>query len=424
MSQTVYTPAAGGAPFGNLNANPQESQYQNESGYTPDETILLEKAVREAIFDSAPAQYKALRLLFEKPMQDELSDEFEYLEKTFGRTALEATSSPIAVAAVPATEVTQVIAMTAASVAAISPDDIIVYPDNTKAIVRSIATLNVTVASLTGIGLPAVTSGDVFAVQAPIAGDGATSFSHYERMNTVTRYNYIQLFLRAARWGKVEMIKWENLARTNYMELDKAERMNQLRTDLFTSFFNGTRGEFTLASTIQAKAMGGIYPTMVAAGSMSGNPTTAGLKSTFEQLAFRTNYKVEGGTRMIYGTDEMLYELGKVFKEPGVRYAPNDRIADLNLDKYKLGSMNFVPVSCELFKERSCFPASWARKLLILDQETITPIKLKGLPATFSGSTLPKGENGTREGFKDWYVEANLSLRFNNPLASFSIDVK
>jgi len=424
MSGTVYTPGTGGAPFGLLNANPQESNYQTDSGYSAQESILLEKAVRRAIFDASPAQYKALRLIFEKPMEEELSDEFEFLEKTFQRTALVATSSPVAVVAVAGSEVTQVIAMDAASVASIAPDDVIAYPDGTKAIVRSIATLNVTVASLTSIGLPAVTAGDVFSIQSAIAGDGASSFSHYERTSTITRYNYIQLFLRAARWGRVELQKYQNLGRTNYLDIDKAEKMNQLRNDLFVSFFNGTRGEFKLASGIAAKAMGGIYPTMQAAGSMSANPTTAGLRSSFEQLGFKTNYKAEGGVRMMYACDEMLYEVSKVFKDPGVRYAPNDRIADLNLYEYKIGSMRFVPVSTELFKEASCFPASWARKILVLDQETITPVKMKGIPATNMGSTLDKGENGTREGFKDFYVEGNLSLRFNNPLGSFSIDVK
>lgn len=424
MSQTVYTPGTGGAPFGNLNANPQESRYQGDSGYSPTESILLEKAVHKAIFDAAPKQYSALRLIFEKAMQEEPSDEFEFLEKTFGRRALEATSSPVAVAASPGNEVTQIIAMTADSVASISVNDTIVYPDGTKAIVRTIAALNVTVASQTSVGLPAVTSGDIFSIQAPINADGNDSFSHYERMNTVTRYNYIQLFLRAARWGRIELQKYENLGRTDYLAKDKAERMNQLRTDMFVSFFNGTRGEFKLANGIAAKAMGGIYPTMTAAGAMSGNPTTAGLKSTFETLAFKTNFKVEGGTRMIYGCSEMLYEVSKVFKEPGIRYAPSDRIADLNLMQYNIGTMKFVPVPTELFREQSCFPATWAKKLLILDQETITPVKMKGIPATDMGSTLDKGPNGSREGFKDWFVEGNLSLMFNNPAGSFSIDIK
>jgi hypothetical protein len=50
---------------------------------------------------------------------------------------------------------------------------------------------------------------------------------------------------------------------------------------------------------------------------------------------------------------------------------------------------------------------------------------MKGIEAmNIGGSTLDKGSNGTREGFKDWYVEAQLSLQMNNPLSSFWIDVQ
>lgn len=424
MSNKVYAPGTGNAPFGNLTTNPIGSNYNTDSGYGATESILIQRAIREAIFDSAPEQFKALRLVFEKGMEEYNLDEFTFLEKTFGRTAVESTAIVAGVAAVPGAEVNQVIAMTADSVTRIQPDDVICYPDGTKGIVRTVAALNVTVYSMTGKALPAVAVGDVFSITSAIAGDGATGFSHYDRMETVERYNYIQLFLRAQRWTKLELLKHENAGTTNYLALNKEEKMNQLRVDLFVSFFNGTRGEFKLASGLPAKAMGGIFPTMQDAGAMAGTPTTASLVSQFTSYAFKTNHKKEGGVRMIYGTDEMLYELSKAWKEPGIRYAPNDRIADLNLTEYKLGTQRFVPVVCELFKEPSCFPASWARKLLILDQETIQPVKMKGLAAFDSGSTLSKGNNGTREGFKDWYVEANLSLRFNNPLGSFTLDVQ
>lgn len=425
MAQTSYAPGAGNSPFGNTQANPTGAKYITDSGYSATATILLERAIRKAIFDNSPEQYKALRLIFEKEVQDRNLDEFTYLEKTFGRSPVESNNTAVAVVAIAGSEVTQTIPVTAASTNNVSIDDVIIYPDNTKAIVRSmVAGTSITVASQTGIGLPAVALGDIFAIQSTIMGDGANSFLHYDRMTTVERYNYIQFFLRAQRWNRIELQKFENAGTTNYLELNKAEKMNQLRTDLFVSFFNGTRGEFKLASTIPAKSMGGIYPTMVAAGSMVGTPTLAGLKPTFETLAFKTNHKKEGGVRMIYGTDEMLYELSRIFKENGLRYAPNDKIADLNLTEYRMGSMRFVPVSCELFRERACFPVSWQKKLLILDQETIQPVKMKGIPFIDSGETLDKGKMGTREAFKDFYVEANLSLEMNNPLGSFSIDVQ
>ena len=199
--------------------------------------------------------------------------------------------------------------------------------------------------------------------------------------------------------------------------------MEQLRTDLFVTLFNGTKGEFKTSSTIPAKTTGGIFPSMVAAGSMSGNPTTASLVSQFKTLAFKTNYKQEGGTRMIYGTPELLHELSGAFKDPGLRYAPNDSISSMDLKQYEFGGMKFVPVPCQLFNEQSCFPATWQRKLLILDQETIQPVKLKGLSAFENGSTLDL-EQGSRDDFKDWWVKANIGVQFNNPLASFTLDVQ
>ena len=424
MSQTAYTPGIGNSPFGNPNTNAQGSQYAIESGYTPTESILIRKAIKEAIFDAAPEQYNALKLVFEKNFEEVISDEFEYLESTFGRSAVESTAIVALVAAVAGSPATQVIAMTAASVAHLTPDLIIVYPDNTKAVVKSIVGLNVTVESQTSSGLPAVAVGDIFSIQSTIQADGMDYFSNYERLETVTRYNYIQLFLRAWRWSRLELLKHQNAGTTNFLERDKAEKMRQMRTDLFVSFFNGNRGEFRISNSYLAKAMGGIFPTMQAAGSMSANPTLAGLRAAFETLAFATNFKKEGGTRFIYGTDEMLYELSKIFKDPGLRYAPNDTVANMNLMEYRLGSMRFVPVSCELFKEQSCFPQEWARKLLILDQETISPVKMKGLPSMYIGSTLDRGAKGTREAFQDGYIEANMSLMFNNPIGSFTIDVQ
>lgn len=426
MSNRTYTPGVGGTPFGNAVANPQSAQYLTDAATATGATgtILLRKAIERAIYSAVPEQYYALKLLFQKPFKDELSDEFEYLEKTFGRTALGVTTTAAAVAAVPGSEVTQVLPMTADAVTRIQPDDMIVYPDGTKAIVRSISTLNVTVASLTSVGLPAVTASDIFSIQGPVMADGASAFSHYDRMQTITRYNYIQFFLRAARWNTLELQKYKNLGTTDYLDLDKAEKMEQLRTDLFVTLFNGTRGEVRTAATIPAKTTGGIFPSMVSAGSMSGNPTTAGLRSQFETLAFKTNFKQEGGTRMLYGTPEMLYELSKVFKDPGLRYTPNDEVANMDLMKYKFGGMNFVPVPCQLFNEQACFPASWQRRILVLDQESIQPVKVQGLPAFDSGSTLDRGDNGTREDFKDWWVKAQIGLKFNNPLGSFYLDVQ
>jgi hypothetical protein len=424
MSQYTYTPGNGNLPYGNRNTNPQGANYGTDSVYSPEETNLIMKEIRKTIFDAAPAQYNALKLLFEKPFIEKGSDEFEYLEKTFGRSPLEANANVGAVAAVPGSAVTQTVTLTATSMKRVAKDLIIIYEDGTHGVVQGIpGATTITVSSLKSQGLPAVTTGQIFAIQSTIESDGMDYFSHYDRLETITRYNYIQFFMRAKRWARVEMQKYINMGTTDYLEHDKQEKLKQLRIDFFNSFFNGVRGEFTISNGYAAKSMGGIYPTMLSAGSAFSNPTVAGLKAAFESLAFQTNYKAEGSTRFIYATDEMLNLFSEIYKQPGLRYEPMNETANLRLKRIELGSMNFVLVPCELFKEKSCFEASWARRILVLDQDSISPVKMKGLPQLEMGETDNRSK-GSRENFTDFWVGGHLSLEFNNPVGSFHMLVQ
>lgn len=425
MSAETYLPGPGNTPFGNTNTNPENSNYGNESQFSPTESLLIAKAVRRAIFDAAPAQYNALKLLNMKPMKDVNLDEFSYLEKTFGRTPIEAAAIVAAVAPVVGASQTQTIPLTAASMQHVAIDLIVIYPDNSKAVITQVGAGNqIIVTSQTNDGLSAIANGDIFAFQSTIESDGMDSFSNFERLETVERFNYVQFFMRAQRWSRVEIQKHINAGTTDFLANDKMHKMKQLRVDFFNSYFNGQRGEFPLSGGRVAKAMGGIYPTMISAGSATSNPTVAGLQTAFESLAFTTNFKVEGGTRFIYGTDEILNEFSKVYKQPGLRYEPNDEIANLKLKRIEVGTMNFVLVPCELFREESCFPAEWKRKVLVLDQEAISPVKMRGLPALEMGETLPRGKRGTRENFTDFFAGGQLSLEFNNPLGSFWMDIQ
>lgn len=423
MSNKVYAPGVQNSPYGILAANPQSSNYGTISGLSATETILLKKSIAEIIYDAAPAQFTAMKLAFEMAPQEENNDEFEYLEYTFGRSPITSNGTAIAVAASAGNFVTQTFAVTAGSLTRISTNMVITYPDGTEGVITTISGSNVTVTSLVSVGLSAVASGDVFAIRSTIKGDGMDSFKTYQRTETVTRYNFIQWFFRAQRWGKVEMQKYKNSGTTNYMSIDINEKMKQLRYDMFISYFNGHRGEYKLAGGEAAKSMGGIYPTMVSAGSMSANPTLAGLQSSFESLAFATNYKAENATRFVYATQEMLHEISKIYKQPGLRYTPSDKVAKLSLNQIEFGGMNFVLVPCELFRETSCFPADWANKILVLDTDTMRPVKMKGLPQFDMGMTNNL-ERGSREDFTDFWVEGQMSLKINNPLASFYIDVQ
>lgn len=429
MADTIYTPGVGGLPFGNQNTNPEGSNYATDSEYSPVESNMIEKVLKKVIFDAAPVQYNAMKILFSKTIEDRASDEFSFLEHTFGRSPLEiiagtqTTAASAAVVAVPGAHVSHTFNLLAGSLSRVSVDDTITYPGNEEGVVVSIVGNVVTVNSRANAGLPGVAAGDVLAIRSTIMADGQNEFNNYSRLDTVTRYNYVQFFLRAQRWGNIELQKQKNLNKTDYLKKDKQELIRQLRYDMFISYFNGHRGEYTLSGNRVAKSMGGIYPTMVDAGASSSNPTLGGLAAAFETLAMATNHKAEGDKRFIYGTHESLHELAKVYKVPGLRYTPTNMTVNLDLQMIEIGGAKYVLVPCELFKEPSCFPAAWAKRLLVLDQDTITPVKMQGFPLIEMNQTDDLSK-GTMAQYVDFSVRGNFSIEFNNPPASFIIDIQ
>lgn len=406
------------------NLQPIGSEYASEFSY--DETILIRRAIAREIFDAVPKKYAALRLLMDKPVSYEANDVFTYLEKTFGRVALKA-SAGIAGAA------SHDIVLTTGGAANVTINKVIVYPDNTKGIVKAVntATDTITVQKFNGAAnLSTVSTDDYFSIQTSVIADGQNFLSHYDRMSKIERYNYIQLMHRDKRWSRKEMTKFANLSNTNYYELDKKEQMDLLLQDMFISLWNGVRGEVNItvpgtdgSAPYKAMTMQGIFPAMVAAGSATASGVTkATLQESFETLAFETDYKAEGGVRFIFAQNALLYELSKAWKETGLRYRPDDRIGDLNLSIYKIGDMNFVPVSTELFKEISCFPVTWQHRIFVLDTETIHPVCMQGYQSIEMGESAPKGTYGSIQDYTEWWIQGMLSLKFNNPLSSFYLD--
>jgi len=406
------------APW-NLNAD--GSEYAAAYGY--DTTSLIKRAIAEAIYDAVPAKYKALRLLFDRPIDYEASDVFTYMEKTFGRTALRDSGGGVAGGA------TQTITLTTGGGKNVTMNKIIVYPNNRKGIVTGVTGDQITVKRFNGeSNLPTVNAGDYFSIQGSVIADGMNFLTHYDRMSKIERFNYVQLMHRDKRWTRKEMQKFANLGTTNYFELDKKEQMDLLLGDMFASFWNGQRGEVDVtvpgtANVYKAMTMGGLFPLMVAAGCANATGVTeATLQAAFENLAFQTDYKSEGGVRFIFAQNSLLYALSKAWKETGIRYTPNDKIGDLNLMEYRIGDMRFVPVATELFKELSMFPADFKNRILVLDLDTIKPVCMRGYEPIEMGQTSPKGVNGSINDYTEWWIQGMLSLKFNNPLSSFYID--
>lgn len=402
------------AKFSNQNYNSVGSEYANLYGH--DISLLVQKLTNRAIFDAAPQQFMDLKLMNMIPAETVNSDEFFFQEMGYQREPLQVT----AVSATVSYPTTQTINV--ASVDNISTNTIISYPNGQKGSVVAVDTslLTVTVSPYNGDTLPAVAIGDVLANVSTVDHDGSEGFAQYFRASTIERVNYVQLFNKAIRYSEVELHKLKNMGTTaNFLEMERNAMFNQHRIDISNALWTGQKGEVSTANGTPAKTTGGVYTSMVEAGSPNAVATASTLVDAFEDMVLSSEFGDYGQARMAYMTPRMHRMLSLAYKDELTRYAPNDEIALLNLKEINLGSSRIVLVPYKRFEDAASFPGSFANRIAILDMKNIKRVQLWG---ERSGDTL-KLEDGVPKRYGDVWVDCNMGVKFNNPLACAYLDV-
>jgi hypothetical protein len=344
------------------------------------------------------------------------SDEFFFQEMGYQREPLLATAASAAVS-FPTTQTISV-----ASTDNISTNTIISYPNGQKGSVTNVDTslLQITVSPYNGDTLPAVLADDVLANVSSVDHDGSDGFAQYFRASTIERNNYIQLFNKAIRYSEVELHKLKNMGTTsNFLEMERTAMFNQHRIDLSNAFWTGQKGEVITANGTPAKTTGGVFTSMLEAGSPNALATTATLVDAFEDMVLSSEYGDYGQARMAYMTPRVHRALSLAYKEELTRYAPNDEIALLNLKEVNLGSSRIVLVPFKRFEDSASFPGSFANRIVLLDMKNIKRTQLWG---ERSGDTL-KLEDGVPKRYGDIWVDCNMGVKFHNPLACAWLDI-
>jgi len=403
------------AKFNNTNTNSVGSEYASLYGH--DISLLVQKLTNRAIFDASPQQFMDLKLLNMVPAEQVNSDEFFFQEMGYQREPLVATANVGAVAY----PTTQTIPLT--TVDNISTNTIISYPNGQKGSVVAVDTslLTITVSPYNGDTLPAVVADDVLANVSTVDHDGSDGFAQYFRASTIERNNYVQLFNKAIRYSEVELHKLKNMGTTsNFLEMERNAMFNQHRIDLSNAFWVGQKGEIPTANGTPAKTTGGVFTSMVEAGSPNALATQSTLVDAFEDMVLSSEYGDYGAARMAYMTPRLHRALSLAYKEELTRYAPNDEIALLNLKEVNLGSSRIVLVPYKRFEDAASFPGSFANRITILDMKNIKRVQLWG---ERSGDTL-KLEDGVPKRYGDVWVDCNMGIKFHNPLACAWLDVQ
>ena len=417
MSQFNYIPTpnptqvgAAQAPYAGWLQNPMASPYSQANGLP--ETDLLKKAIARDIYDNIPAQFALMTLLLDRGVEYYADDVFTYMERTWNRVGLTVTTGTGA--ANPQT-------VTMTNTAGVGLNAVVVYPDGTHGMVTAVNTnVSIVVASQTNAGnLPAVVTGDYLTVESYVKADGMNYFVGYDRLQVVERYNYMQMFQRSKRWTRLEMQKYRNSGTTDYMQKDMALQIEEIYQDAFSTYLDGSIGEYTFtapggAGTYRGKAANGIVQTLLQGGvqTCTSDPTT--IASDFQTLAENTNYKNVNEPRFVIGTNKMLSKLDAVLKDP-ILYSPNDIVNDLGLNEYKFGEMKFVKITCELLRANSfMFPAYFEDMILILDLNAIKPCCMTGYEPFEFYTTKENLSDGGHLDYSEWVIQGMISTQVNN----------
>lgn len=446
MAQNTFTPtpniqqpstaySSTGQAFGLPWANPEGSDYA--SIYSKTTTALLRTAIENKIYDTTNKQYAAFwNFWYGRPMLTKPSSQFNFFERGFGRVSLEVftwTSSG-------GTNLTGTIHLAAnyteANDIGVTVGDTITAPVGNRPFVVTdviwVAGAGNSTIKVSGYNTTANTvaadfiAGDILAFQAANGADGTNSVNHYDRMGTIKRYNFMQKFERGFRFGKIEMQEWLNNGTTDYLPQNKQNTLEQIRTDMFSCWLNGTRGEFSIpaitAGVYYAKAMGGVYPSMIAAGAASTSVTQSGIVPAFKALTFATNTLAKGATRFVLGTDESLDTLSTAFKNP-VMYAPNDKVASLGLTQYDIGTSKIVPIVTPMMGDSTIFPQFFSGMLLCVNMDSMNPTQMEGIPAfnMFNTKSIDDGTN--LNAYSDFIAQGHFGMQFNNPGAGFIVHI-
>ena len=220
--------------FQNANVNPIGSGYAAQYGHNVNS--VLQKVVRQIIYDAAPKQYLDLKLMSLKAPQYAPSDEFFYNEMSFGRDPILADTIGGGGIAAGATQTIPILNRNN-----VSKDMIIVYPDNTKGTITTVNAASIVVTAETGETLPALAAAaagaTVFAYLSPVEADGMSDISNYVRYDTIERSNYVQSVIKAMRFGRMELAKYQNTGvLSKCLEMQKKRMYRKLRISLSNIF--------------------------------------------------------------------------------------------------------------------------------------------------------------------------------------------
>lgn len=367
MSVNVQTvsPVNQNAPRNFINTNPLGSDFA--AAYSLTTSYGINIALDPNIIQTIPESFGAFKWYLATSKKAVPSKEWNWLQASYPNRSLVASANVAAVVAVPGASVTQTISIADLSIPVLAIGIKVVYPNNqtgvTTAVVRTPGAGSVTVRSMIGEGLPAVTSGQQLANHGSVGGDDQYGFDNFYTSDYVRYSNIMEMFYDAERWGEAQLIQLQNTQQVNFIQQQKQDLNFRAMARNEATFWLGQYGmnvippnQFFAGSGYQATYTRGVLQHLTADGVTTTTVTPGSAMDNIRQVIYDLSDMAKTKNWMLYGTSESLGKVGMAERSERIRYSPTDTVVNTEVTGYKLfNDVMVTPISNDAWKDTTYY---------------------------------------------------------------------
>lgn len=280
---------------------------------------------------------------------------------------------------------TQVVPIADASIPFVNLGDKISYNGLAQGVVSAKVSTpgaaTITVNTMEGAGLPALTTADQLQNHGPITADGFSTLYTSTHLETIMYNNVLEVGgAWGQRWDLMQLQQFKNLGTTDYLKRDMESTYMRLMVNLQARLLMSQYGRTLLPDGVSiTTTTSGLLEQQANAGVAIQTVSTSQALDAIRQVVFDTSLTT-GGTKVILGTREMLNLIGQSAKADKVRYTPDNTSWNMDIYQYEFYGHQLVLVPMDQWKDVGTYGPNMQKQLLILNKEDMEINYMEGIP--------------------------------------------
>lgn len=429
LRESTFSPALQNSPVNLYNQRSPYSPYYTRynSGTTPVyQTPLLAPDIAPNITPQWPKQFTDMAFFMSLAKRAVRDLEYNWVEEPWIHYPLGVRTNTSLVAPSANTVVQQTIPIPDATIPFVRPGDKVMYSVGGQGIVASIVTTpgsgSITVNSMEGKGLPAVTTADTLMNHGPITGDGYSTVNSTTMPEVVIYNNWLEQSGRyAQRWDPVQKKVYELQGTTDYLQRSIESTYMRLMTTLQARLLMSTQDRSLMPDgSSYVTTTSGLLEQQANAGVTVQTVSASQAVDAIRQVIFDTSLTA-GGTKVLLGTREKLQLIGQQQKADKVRYTPENTTWNMDIYQYEFHGHQTIEVPMDQWKDVSLYGPNQQNEILILNKEDLVINYLEGWPMISRKHTLLNENNGDPTNMYNfdlvWY-ETMFGFQMNRAFAT------